>query len=128
MKRRSMISVLLMLVMVVAMMGCGKKAPAIVGTWTAAKMEAAGVSLDLEELAKQAGDAGSALKITMEVKEDKTYVVDYDGETENGTWEENGDKFTLTINDETQDVTIKDNEMVLEMDVEGQTAKIIFTK
>lgn len=128
MRKRSVISVLLMLIMVVAMMGCGKKTPAIVGKWTAAKMEIAGVSVDLEEFAKQAGDEGSALKITMDVKEDKTVIMDNDGETENGTWKENGDKFTVTVDNESQDVTVQENELVFEMDMEGQTAKIIFTK
>lgn len=127
MKRKSIISVLMLLVMVFALAGC-KKTPAIVGAWTGKTIESAGISMDMEKFAEQLGEAGANFKMTMDVKEDNTFSVDFNGETEQGTWKEDGDKYTLTVDGEDQVVTIEDNQLVFEMTEEGQTVRLIFAK
>ena len=84
--------------------------------------------MDMEKFAEQLGEAGANFKMTMDVKEDNTFTVDFNGETEQGTWKEDGDKYTLTVDGEDQVVTIEDNQLVFEMTEEDQTVRLIFAK
>lgn len=127
MKRKSIISVLMLLVMVFTLVGC-KKTPAIVGAWTGKSIETAGITMDMEKFAEQLGEAGANFKVTMDVKEDNTFSIDFGGETSQGTWKENGEKYTLTVDGSDQDVTIEDGQLVFEMTEENQTVKLIFAK
>lgn len=109
--------------------GCGdkkEKTSEIVGTWKAASIEAAGVSVDFAQYAEQLGQEVDSVKMDMEVKEDKTFSMDLMGQTADGTWEEKDGKYILTSEGEDQEVTITDGKLVFL--VEEADMKITFEK
>lgn len=109
--------------------GCGdkkEKTSEIVGTWKAASVEAAGVSVDFAQYAEQLGQEADSIKMEMEVKEDKTFSMDMMGQTADGTWEEKDGKYILTSEGVDQEVTITDGKMVFA--VEEADMKVTFEK
>lgn len=109
--------------------GCGdkkEKTSEIVGTWKAASVEAAGVSVDFAQYAEQLGQEADSIKMEMEVKEDKTFSMDMMGQTADGTWEEKDGKYILTSEGVDQEVTIADGKM--NFSVEEADMKVTFEK
>lgn len=100
-----------------ALAGCGGKkdsTPEIVGTWSVSELEASGVSISLEEYAKQLGQGADAIKMDLTCKEDKSLSMDMAGVKTEGTWEEKDGKFVITLSGKDQEVSITDGKLVFE--------------
>lgn len=124
MKKRMTALVLAVAMIVLALAACGggSKPDAIVGKWNASKIKAAGVEVDLEEFAEQ---MGQEISISIEFKEDGKLTADAMGVSSEGTWKaKDGGKYDVTIDEETEEVSVANNEMTLE--IEGNS--VVFTK
>lgn len=73
--------------------------------------EAAGMSVD--DMLKQMGINSVEEIVTLELKNDGTAVMDVKmfSTTKEGKWEKNGDKITITIEDQPANFTLKGNEL-----------------
>lgn len=124
MKKRIAFLVMTMMLMVVAVAACGGKAKtdAIVGKWDASKIKASGVEVDLEEFGKQ---MGQEISFSIEFKEDGKLTADAMGVSTEGTWKaKDNAKYDVTIDGETEEVSLANNELALE--IEGNS--LVFTK
>lgn len=79
-----------------------------------AQAEASGVSYD--ELLKQMGVDKPEEIMTLELKSDGAAVMDIKmfGTKMEGTWKQNGEKIAITVEDETNEFTLKGNELISE--------------
>lgn len=121
MKKRLM-TMLMAVMMLIVLSACGKKTDAIVGVWNADSMEMQGMSVKLEEYAEQ---TGQDITMTMEYKEDNTVTMDVLGSTGEGTWEAKDGKYTVTIDGDAQEVTVENDELIIEAENLG---KVVFKK
>ena len=73
--------------------------------------EAAGMSVD--DMLKQMGINSVEEIVTLELKNDGTAVMEVKmfSTTKEGKWEKNGDKITITIDDQPSNFTLKGNEL-----------------
>ena len=73
--------------------------------------EAAGMSVD--DMLKQMGVNSAEEIVTLELKSDSTAVMEVKmfSTTKEGKWEKNGDKITITIDNQPSDFTLKGNEL-----------------
>ena len=73
--------------------------------------EAAGMSVD--DMLKQMGINSAEEIVTLELKSDSTAVMEVKmfSTTKEGKWEKNGDKITITIDDQPSNFTLKGNEL-----------------
>ena len=73
--------------------------------------EAAGMSVD--DMLKQMGINSADEIVTLELKSDGTAVMEVKmfSTTKEGKWEKNGDKITITIDDQPANFTLKGNEL-----------------
>ena len=73
--------------------------------------EAAGMSVD--DMLKQMGISSVEEIVTLELKNDGTAVMEVKmfSTTKEGKWEKNGDKITITIDDQPANFTLKGNEL-----------------
>ncbi len=73
--------------------------------------EAAGMSVD--DMLKQMGINSVEEIVTLELKNDGTAVMEVKmfSTTKEGKWEKNGDKITITIDDQPANFTLKGNEL-----------------
>ncbi len=73
--------------------------------------EAAGMSVD--DMLKQMGINSADEIVTLELKSDGTAVMEVKmfSTTKEGKWEKNGDKITITIDDQPSNFTLKGNEL-----------------
>ena len=73
--------------------------------------EAAGMSVD--DMLKQMGINSAEEIVTLELKNDGTAVMEVKmfSTTKEGKWEKNGDKITITIDDQPSNFTLKGNEL-----------------
>ena len=73
-------------------------------------------SLDLDTLLQVAGIESVDDFISMELKADGTATITMTGETETGTWTQDGSKVTVTIDDDPVEFTQNGNELSAEKD------------
>ncbi|MDD3139645.1 MAG: lipocalin family protein [Lachnospiraceae bacterium] len=119
--RKVVVVVMVAMMAMAALAGCGGKdsTPEIVGTWSVSELEASGVSISVEEYAKQLGQGEDAIKMDLTCKEDKSFSMDMAGVKTEGTWKEKDGKFVLTVDGEDQEVSITDGKLVLEEATSG---------
>ena len=86
--------------------------------------EAAGMSVD--DMLKQMGINSVEEIVTLELKSDSTAVMEVKmfSTTKEGKWEKNGDKITITIDDQPSNFTLKGNEL----HAEDGDQKYVFVK
>lgn len=85
--------------------------------------DAAGMSAD--EVLKQMGIKSAEEVLTIELKSDKTAVLNYNmfSTTQKGTWAQDGDKIKITIDDVTRTFTLKGNDLSINDD--GQSYVLV---
>lgn len=142
MKKFNKVLVVMMVAMMAmaAMAGCGTKDSGkgkengadkkpgsdIVGTWSVAELEVSGVTIAMDEYAKQLGQDADTAKIEMVFNEDKSAAMDTMGNKIEGTWEEKDGKYSVTLGGASQDFSITDGKLVYEDSASG--AKMTFEK
>lgn len=98
-------------------------------TYTISGVEAMGQTITVEDFQTMAGMDVSGMEITIK-SNGKFTIKGYDmnggDESEEGTWKEIDNGYTLTIDGSDQDVTFQNDKKDLVMDM--GVAKIIFTK
>ena len=118
--KKNVLALLLALAMVVSLAACGGGGSPE-GEYHLTKLEAQGMSLDMDQLAEMAGvDVDIALKLNA----DKTFSLDMSalgmGESLSGTWSsDNG--LTLTVDGESVPVKLSGNTIVMEEDGTSMT-------
>ena len=118
------LSLLLAIVCLLSLAACGGgDSPA--GTYKLTKMNAAGVEMDLEQLAEQLGLDVSDMLFSATLQEDGTFIIDGEalGMSMEGTWKQVSGGVDLTINGETITATIKGGELTMEQDGMSLTFK-----
>lgn len=110
---------ILSVMMVLCLSGCGKSA--VVGNWSLAGGESEGVKIDTAALKES---LGLELDMSFEFKQDGTFTGVFMGESSEGTWQEAEGKITATIDGESIECSIVENQ--LHMDMDGST--LIFEK
>lgn len=122
------LTVVVMMLMLVSMMlaACGKggEKSAVVGTWKAKSVDAAGVSMDLDAYAKQ---TGVTMDMSITFKEDKSFSMDAVGQKTEGTWVEKESKITATADGQDQTFQLEDGKLVYQ-DASMGDVKITFEK
>lgn len=125
---QKIMSLVLVAVLAMALLaGCGGSKSEIVGTWEATKVEASGITLDFKEFAQQMGQDADSFKMELTAKDDKTFSMNMAGETGEGTWEEKSGKYVLTADGEDMEVQIEDGKLIFADEALGG-AKITFEK
>ena len=118
------LSLLLAIVCLLSLAACGGgDSPA--GTYKLTKMNAAGVEMDLEQLAEQLGVDVSDMLFSATLQEDGTFIIDGEalGMSMEGTWKQVSGGVDLPINAETITATIKGGELTMEQDGMSLTFK-----
>ena len=118
-------AILLMMSTLLAGCGGGSGDP-IVGKWTLSGVDVAGTVVDIKDFAEQygLGTDASAPDISFDIRADGTLTGNAAGEEAEGTWEVGTGAYTLTIQGESQDVTLEDGNLVME--ISGM--KMVFSK
>lgn len=107
---KSFAAILMVLTLCLGLMtACGSNSP--VGKWKLSEATAAGVTVDVTELFGE---------MTIELKSDGTAIMTAMGETENGTWKQEGSKITI----EGSEVKLEDGKLIME----SEGAKMVFTR
>lgn len=122
MKKRAL-TLLLALAMIVSLAACGGGGgSSAAGSYKLTKMDAAGVSMNLDELA---ATTGVEMSITLELKEDGNFSLDMSalGQSESlsGTWKADGNNLVLSAEGEDLPVTFDGKTIVLEQDGQSLT-------
>lgn len=99
---------LLILSMLLSALAVAEAADAA-GTWYLIEIQSEGQSLNPADL---------GMSMTLELKADGTVTgtTSMDDEVGEGTWEANGDKVTITINDDAQEFTLADGKLTSDQD------------
>ena len=118
--KKNVLALLLALAMVVSLAACGGGGSPE-GEYHLTKLEAQGMSLDMDQLAEM---AGVDVDITLKLNADKTFSLDMSalgmGESLAGTWStDNG--LTLTVDGESVPVKLNGSTIVLEEDGTSMT-------
>ena len=97
------------------------------GTDKLQKMEANGVSMDIDALASMAGAAGGNFECLLELKADGTFTLDMSAmgeeQAEEGTWKAENGKLIMTVDGEDAEATLNNGELVLAEDGASMTFK-----
>lgn len=124
MKKR-VLTLMMALVMILGLVGCGGGGKNPAGTYSLTKMSFGEEEMDVEGLGAL---FEVEIDVTLELKEDKSFVLDFgvlqDGETTSGTWKLDGTSLVLTAEGEEQACSYDGKTIVL--DVEGE--KMTFEK
>ena len=128
--KKVMVSVVA-IIMVLSLVACGGgKNADVAGTYKMTSMEAAGVTMDIAQLAEAAGMDADLFKL--ELKEDGNFEMSmFDGagtESVSGTWKADGNTVTMTAEGEDLKATVDGNKLTVEESYEGQTMKMVFEK
>lgn len=122
---RKALCLMLVLVCALSLAACGGSKA--VGTYELETMTMGEKTMDIKELAKE---AGQEMKLTLEIKSNGKFAMKAtgmdDSMNEEGTWEEKGGKLVLTVDDEPAEATYKDGVLTLEEETLGM--KLVFKK
>ena len=127
MKKKLTTLLLMMATLLMLAAGCsGGKSDPIVGDWSATKIKAAGIELDLATFAEQAGmEISAEFTFTNDGKFNGTVTNGEESETsDDGTWKATDNGYDLTIDDETITATLTEGELT--MNIEG--VEMVFEK
>lgn len=124
MKKRIAVLMLVAVMVVLALAGCGgkKDASPVVGTWKATEVEAMGVNVKVDEYLEQMGMGD--MKMEMSLTEDGRFGMDLMGQQVEGSWRYNGSTLTLTAEGEDLSAECEDGKIT----IEESGVKIIFEK
>ena len=121
MKKRAL-TLLLALAMIVSLAACGGGGSSAAGSYKLTEMNAAGVSMNLDELA---ASAGVEFNIVLELKDDGNFSLDMSalGQSESlsGTWKADGNNLVLSAEGEDLPVTFDGKTIVMEQDGQSLT-------
>lgn len=99
---KKLLALLLAVMMVFTLVGCSKS---VAGTYKMTKAEMGGTELPMD----------AAPEMTITLNKDGTVVLSSEGESENGTWTQNGDTLTLSSDEgEDMDLTVDGNNLIME--------------
>lgn len=122
MKKRAL-TLLLALAMIVSLAACGGggsgSGPA--GSYKMTKMNAAGVEMNIDELASM---AGVDMTVTLELKDDGNFSLDMSAlgtGSLSGTWTSSGSTVTLTADGQDMSCTLNGSTLVMEQDGQSLT-------
>lgn len=135
-KTARILAVLLAFALLFALAACGSSGPegkyvvkTIDGQSVDEAVEAAAKAANMskDEFIKQMGIENIEEIVTLELKSDKTAIMEtkmfsYKGE---GTWKQDGDKISITIEGDTSDFTLKGNEL---SNVTGEQKYVLIKK
>ena len=117
--KKNVLALLLALAMVVSLAACGGGSPE--GTYHLTKISAEGLDMDIQQLAQM---AGMDVDITLELKSDKTFVLEAGaaglGESAEGTWS-NDNGLTLTAEGASISAKLEGSTIILEQDGTSMT-------
>ena len=120
MKKRAL-TLLLALAMIVSLAACGGGGGGPAGSYKMTKMNAAGVEMNIEDLAAM---AGVDMTVTLELKSDGNFTLDMSAlgtGSVSGTWTSSGSTVTLTSDGEDVNATISGKTLVMEQDGQSLT-------
>ena len=121
MKKRAL-TLLLALAMIVSLAACGGGGGGPAGSYKMTKMNAAGVVMNIEDLAAM---AGVDMTVTLELKSDGNFTLDMSalgtGSNVSGTWTASGNTVTLSSEGEDIAATLNGNTLVMEQDGQSLT-------
>ncbi len=118
MKKRAL-TLLLALAMIVSLAACGGGGGGAAGSYKMTKMNAAGVEMNIDDLAAM---AGVDMTVTLELKDDGNFSLDMSAlgtGSVSGTWTSSGSTVTLTA--EGEDISCSLNGGTLVMEQDGQS-------
>lgn len=119
MKKRAL-TLLLALAMIVSLAACGGGGGAA-GSYKMTKMNAAGVEMNIDDLAAL---AGVDMTVTLELKSDGNFTLDMSAlgtGSVSGTWTSSGSSVTLTAEGEDVNCTLNGGTLVMEQDGQSLT-------
>ncbi len=127
----SLVAVMMLIAIPFAFVACGDND--VVGTWAFSSIEVEGEEISQEE---KAAISAFYENFQFEFKKDKTGIVTMSytmmgqtySDTEDFTWEKDGNKIKVTSEDETYEVTISGNKITLSTTENDITYKLIFEK
>lgn len=120
MKKRAL-TLLLALAMIVSLAACGGGGNGPAGSYKMTKMNAAGVEMNIDDLAAM---AGVDMTVTLELKDDGNFSLDMSAlgtGSVSGTWTSSGSTVTLTSDGEDVNATISGKTLVMEQDGQSLT-------
>ena len=120
MKKRAL-TLLLALAMIVSLAACGGGGGGPAGSYKMTKMNAAGVEMNIEDLAAM---AGVDMTVTLELKADGNFTLDMSAlgtGSVSGTWTSSGNTVTLSSEGEDIAATLNGNTLVMEQDGQSLT-------
>ena len=131
-------SVVLVAIVAVMLIGCGKSSGSPEGKYVVKTMdgktleetfkEEAG-DVDTEKLFKMLGIESFDDFLTLELKADgKASMLAMGEDPDEGTWKQDGDKVTITVDDESNEFTFKGNELTGKFEEDGETHEYVFVK
>ncbi|MBQ9827073.1 MAG: lipocalin family protein [Lachnospiraceae bacterium] len=139
---KKILSLLLVFIMALGLTACGSSGGgeggdggndvSIVGVWKSAEVEYEGKKMTMDEFDEQVvGMKGYTMTFT--VKEDGTFIdeesaPDYGSYTYEGTWKQDGDKYSFTANEATIIMEIRDGKLVNSDSADMDGALIYFEK
>lgn len=114
MKRTWAMILALLLLGMLALMGCGKdEKDEILGTWNATKVKVEDNEVEMDAFLEQLGEPTMRMKLTF--SEDGTAKCNIMGEKTDGVWEVNKDgTYTLTDENDEMTVSIDGEELILD--------------
>ena len=120
MKKRAL-TLLLALAMIVSLAACGGGGSGAAGSYKMTKMNAAGVEMNIDDLAAL---AGVDMTVTLELKADGNFTLDMSAlgtGSVSGTWTASGNTVTLSSEGEDIAATLNGNTLVMEQDGQSLT-------
>ena len=120
-----LLALMLALVCVLGLTGCGGGKSKAVGKYDLESMETGGMTINVQDMLDALGESGveMSVEIVLELKDDGSFTLD-ESQSEEGTWEEKSGKITLTSNGESIEATLDGDTLTLEEDGE----KMVFVK
>lgn len=127
-KKLALILALVMIAMTLIACGGSGGSDTIVGSWTIDAIEANGINISFDDYVKQAeaagmGEIAALTNIEMTFSEDGAMTMTAAGQEATGTWTGSGSSYTLTVDGDSMDVTLKDGKIVMEEDGQKVTLK-----
>lgn len=118
------------IVMVFSLVACGGGSSSAAGTYKMVSMEAAGVTMDVAQMAAAAGVEEDMFNLVL--NEDGTFEMNVMGGTgsvsQSGTWKASGNNLTLTMDGSDQKATLDGKKLTMEDNTSGQAVKVVFEK
>ena len=126
---KRIIAIALVAIMILALLAsCGGSSDAA-GTYTVktiggqtveealkAELGEYGAALDLDSILSMLGIDSLEDYMTMELKSDGTAETSFAGQSQTGTWKQDGSTVTITFDDDSQEFTLSGNELSAETD------------